>query len=567
MLRDRKYTEEKKNKSLNRRKITVTAKKGIALLLLAVLFAGTVLTGCAHTEQSGEKGGKSDRSKKEITVAINSETGSLDPAGSIALTYLAYSVSALDELLTFDENGEIEYRAAQSYEVNEDFTTWTFHLRQDALWSDGTEVTSADFKNTITRALKPESGSGYAVYLFPILNAEKIYKKEADMESLGVELPDDKTVVFHLEKPCVYFLDLLRLPVYTPSCVKYADADNSGWDKDPKRSLSNGPFYLAEYVPNQYFVLEKNEHYWKKDAVHLDRITYRFYDDTQSMAAAYETGEVDVATSLPSAVMELYEGKEDLLVTDQIATRYLYFNLNVKPFDDVRVREAFNLAVNREELCKIVGEDTEPTYNLVAKYMKDKNTGKYFTEEAKQPFEENVERARELLAEAGYPNGKGFPKLTYSYPSLELDSDTAQVIQEQLKKNLNIEIQLNAQELQTNYSMRHAGNFDLCRMNWTADFSDPYTYLSMLLSDSTYNCSGIQDQQYDDLVRKSDSEMDPQKRSALMHEAEQLAVGEQFYILPLYAMKSVNLVNPKVRGIRQIPASGALEYRYAEKES
>lgn len=402
---------------------------------------------------------------------------------------------------------------------------------------------------------------------FPILNAEKIYKKEADMESLGVELPDDKTVVFHLEKPCVYFLDLLRLPVYTPSCVKYADADNSGWDKDPKRSLSNGPFYLAEYVPNQYFVLEKNEHYWKKDAVHLDRITYRFYDDTQSMAAAYETGEVDVATSLPSAVMELYEGKEDLLVTDQIATRYLYFNLNVKPFDDVRVREAFNLAVNREELCKIVGEDTEPTYNLVAKYMKDKNTGKYFTEEAKQPFEENVERARELLAEAGYPNGKGFPKLTYSYPSLELDSDTAQVIQEQLKKNLNIEIQLNAQELQTNYSMRHAGNFDLCRMNWTADFSDPYTYLSMLLSDSTYNCSGIQDQQYDDLVRKSDSEMDPQKRSALMHEAEQLAVGEQFYILPLYAMKSVNLVNPKVRGIRQIPASGALEYRYAEKES
>ena len=567
MLRDRKYTEEKKNKSLNRRKITVTAKKGIALLLSAVLFAGTVLTGCAHTEQSEEKGGKSDRSKKEITVAINSETGSLDPAGWIALTYLAYSVSALDELLTFDENGEIEYRAAQSYEVNEDFTTWTFHLRQDALWSDGTEVTSADFKNTITRALKPESGIGYAVYLFPILNAEKIYKKEADMESLGVELPDDKTIVFHLEKPCVYFLDLLRLPVYTPSCVKYADADNSGWDKDPKRSLSNGPFYLAEYVPNQYFVLEKNEHYWKKDAVHLDRITYRFYDDTQSMAAAYETGEVDVATSLPSAVMELYEGKEDLLVTDQIATRYLYFNLNVKPFDDVRVREAFNLAVNREELCKIVGEDTEPTYNLVAKYMKDKNTGKYFTEEAKQPFEENVERARELLAEAGYPNGKGFPKLTYSYPSLELDSDTAQVIQEQLKKNLNIEIQLNAQELQTNYSMRHAGNFDLCRMNWTADFSDPYTYLSMLLSDSTYNCSGIQDQQYDDLVRKSDSETDPQKRSALMHEAEQLAVGEQFYILPLYAMKSVNLVNPKVRGIRQIPASGALEYRYAEKES
>ena len=495
-MRYRKNIKGGEKKIIDQKAILKTVSRGTALFLAAVLFAGSILTGCASTEKSSKSRKNNGSADHEITVAINSETGSLDPAGSIALTYLAYSVSALDELLTFDENGEIEYRAAQSYEVNEDFTTWTFHLRKDALWSDGGEVTSADFKNTIVRALDPESGSGYAVYLFPILNAEKIYNKEADIETLGVELPDDKTIVFHLEKPCVYFLDLLRLPVYTPSCSKYADAANRGWEKDPKTSLSNGPFYLAEYVPNQYFTLKKNEYYWGKD--------------------------------------------------------------------NVRVREAFNLAVDREELCKIVGEDTEPTYNLVAKYMKDKNTGKYFTEEAEQPFEENIERAQKLLAEAGYPEGKGFPELTYSYPSLELDSDTAQVIREQLKKNLNIEIKLNAQELQTNYSMRHAGNFDLCRMNWTADFSDPYTYLSMLLSDSTYNCSGIKNEQYDELVRRSDSETDPVKRSALMHEAEQLAVGEQFYILPLYAMKSVNLVNPKIEGIRQIPASGALEYRYAK---
>ncbi len=563
-MRYRKNIKGGEKKIIDQKAILKTVSRGTALFLAAVLFAGSILTGCASTEKSSKSRKNNGSADHEITVAINSETGSLDPAGSIALTYLAYSVSALDELLTFDENGEIEYRAAQSYEVNEDFTTWTFHLRKDALWSDGGEVTSADFKNTIVRALDPESGSGYAVYLFPILNAEKIYNKEADIETLGVELPDDKTIVFHLEKPCVYFLDLLRLPVYTPSCSKYADAANRGWEKDPKTSLSNGPFYLAEYVPNQYFTLKKNEYYWGKDNISLEKITYRFFDDTQSMAAAYETGEVDVATALPSSVMELYDGKEDLFVTDQIATRYIYFNLNVKPFDDVRVREAFNLAVDREELCKIVGEDTEPTYNLVAKYMKDKNTGKYFTEEAEQPFEENIERAQKLLAEAGYPEGKGFPELTYSYPSLELDSDTAQVIREQLKKNLNIEIKLNAQELQTNYSMRHAGNFDLCRMNWTADFSDPYTYLSMLLSDSTYNCSGIKNEQYDELVGRSDSETDPVKRSALMHEAEQLAVGEQFYILPLYAMKSVNLVNPKIEGIRQIPASGALEYRYAK---
>ena len=540
----------------------VSGNRTAALILSGVMLCTAALTGCSGAGSGGSAG--AEGGEKAITVAINSETGTMDPAGSIALTYLAYSVSALDELLTFDENGEIEYRAAESYEVNEDSTVWTFHLREDALWSDGTPVTSADLLNTITRALDPASGSGYANYLFPIENAEAIYNGEAEMDTLGVETPDDYTLTFRLAEPCVYFLDLLRLPVYTPSCERYADSPDSGWDTDPETSLANGPFCLTEYVPDQYFVLEKNENYWDKDRIHLNRITYRFFDDTQSMANAYQAGEVDVATSLPSTVMELYDGQDDLLVTDLIATRYIYFNLNVEPLDDVRVREAINLAINREELCQIVGTDTEPTYNLIAKYMKDKETGEYFVDGAEQPFEENVERAQELLAEAGYPNGEGFPTLIYSYPTLEMDSDTAQVIQEQLKENLNINIELNAQELQSNYSSRYAGDFDMIRMNWTADFADPYTYLSMLLSNSTYNCSGIQDAEYDALVEQSNSESDPAKRAELMHQAEQLAVGEQFYIMPLYAMKSVNLVDPNITGIRQIPASGALEYRYAD---
>ena len=197
--------------------------------------------------------------------------------------------------------------------------------------------------------------------------------------------------------------------------------------------------------------------------------------------------------------------------------------------------------------------------------MVNKATGNYFVEEAEKPFEEDVKEAQRLLAEAGYPDGEGFPTLTYNYPTLEMDSDTAQVIQEQLKRNLNINIELNAQELQVNYTERRAGRFDLCRMNWTADFADPYTYLSMLLSNSTYNCSGIRDAEYDALVEQSDTETDPEKRAALMHEAEQLAVGEQFYIVPLYAMKSCNLVRPGITGVTQNPATGALEYRYADR--
>lgn len=531
-------------------------KRLFSVLCMVCLMTST-LAGCGGNKNSTRA------ENKELIIATNSETGGLDPAGTIALTYLAYSVTALDELLVYNTEGEIEYRGAESYEVNEEFTEWTFHLRKEACWSDGSSVTAADYLNTMVRSLKPESGNGYANFLFPIENAEAIYNGEADVSTLGVETPDEYTLIFHLTEPCVYFLDLLRLPVYTPSCAAYADEVGSGWDTDPEKSLANGPFYLTEYVSGQYFTVEKNPYYWNKDAIKLEKLTYRFFDSTEAMANAFESGEVDVAPSVSSSMMEIYADSEELYVTNNIATRYIYPNLNVEPLNDVRVRKAINLAIDREELCKIVGDDTEPTVNFVAKYMQSKVTGEYFIDGADKPFEENVEEAQRLLAEAGYPNGEGFPVLTYNYPTLEMDSDAAQVIKEQLKKNLNIDIELNAQELQVNYSERRAGNFELCRMNWTADFADPYTYLSMLLSNGTYNCSGVNDAEYDALVAASNSETDAEKREALMHEAEQLAVGEQFYIIPLFSMKNVNLIRSGVEGITQNPATGALEYRYA----
>lgn len=529
-------------------------------LLIFSLMIG--LTGCGNSNTE-KTTGSGEKEQQEITVATTSESGGLDPAGMIANTYLAYSLSALDELLVYDENGEIEYRGATSYETNEDGTVWTFHLREDAKWSDGSPVTAEDYRNTIERSLDPASGNGYANDLFFIENAEAIYNGDAEMDTLGVETPDDNTLIFHLSTPCVYFLDLLRLPVYTPSCHTYATAVGDGWDTNPETSVSNGPFCLKEYVSGQYFVLERNPYYWNQDAINLDEITYKFFDSQQAMQAAYETGEIDVAPGLLSTVMTEYEGQDDLLLTDAIATRYIYMNLSVEPLQDVRVRKALNLGLDRETLCKMIGEDTIPTYHLVASAMMNKATGESFTEEAEQPFEENIKEAQELLKEAGYPNGEGFPELTYNYPALEMDADTAQALQQQWKENLGITIRLNAQELQVNYSERRAGNFELCRMNWTADFSDPYTYLSMLLSNSTYNCIGIQDEYYDGLITQSDMETDVAARSELLHQAEQYAVGEQYYIIPLYNMKNVNLVNPEIEGIRQNPATGAMEYRQA----
>jgi oligopeptide transport system substrate-binding protein len=533
----------------------ITLRKKLSKLVVLLLLL-TAAAGCSKKAPV--------QTSKAITVATTSESGSLDPAGVIANTYLAYSVSALDELLTFDSDGNILYRGAESHEQSSDALVWTFHLRKNAKWSDGSAVTAKDYINTARRALNPKSGNGYSDYLFYIANARKIYKGEADVSSLGMEASDDYTLVFRLESPCVYFLDLLRLPVYTPSSEKYATDTGTGWDTNPATSIANGPFYLAEYVSNQYFTVKKNDYYWDKDRIKLDQITYRFLNDQQATANAYKTSEVDVAPLVQAYIIEQYQGKDDLVLNPRIATRYFYPNLNVEVLKDVRVRKAIALAINRNNLCEIVGADTVPTYNHVAKFMRDKTTGNYFVDDVEPMFKEDVTEARRLLAEAGYPEGRGFPGITYNYPSIEMDSDTAQVLQAQLKENLNINVELNAQELQVNYSERRQGNFQLCRMNWTADFADPSTYLTMLASGGTYNCSGVSNAEYDALLVKSDAETDPVKRSALLHQAERISVGENFYIIPLFAMTSVNLVNPNISGINIIAASGEMEYRYAD---
>lgn len=546
--------------SLFNKKIAAKKRRIVKYSFITVVCLLTgMITGCQQQTTSNEKG-------SEIRIAVGSDTGSMDPAGEIALTYLSYAPSALDELLTFDKDGNIEYRGAVSYEKDETSTVWTFHLRKEAKWSDGTPVTAADYINTIKRALDPQSASKYAVYLYPIKNAKAVYEGKADIESLGVKAPDDLTLEFTLESPCVYFLDLLKLPVYMPSNAKEASESGSGWDKDPRKSLSNGPYCLEEYVPKQYFILKKNEYYWNPDAAKADRLVYRFFDDQQSTANAFEAKEVDVATGLQGNVIKQYEGRPELFVTDLIATRYMYPNLNVKPLDDVRVRKALALAIDRKTLCSLVGEDTEPTYALIAKYMTDKNTGKYYSQEMPDPFEENAQEARELLAQAGYPDGEGFPILKYSYPAIEMDTATAQVLKEQWKKVLNIDIELNPQELQAHYAARRAGEFDISRMNWTADFADPYTYLSMLLTDSTYNCSGIADEKYDKIVAASDVEQNPDRRLALIAQAQQLAVGDEFYAIPLFAMKGVHLVSTDIKGIGTIPSSGSLDFRGAYVE-
>ncbi|MDR2670208.1 MAG: peptide ABC transporter substrate-binding protein [Oscillospiraceae bacterium] len=536
--------------------------KTIGLLLLS---AALVLTAAACGAGTGSEDAKTRDGvlKKSITMKSGAMEGSLDPAGVAISSYVEYAKLCIDPLVSFDGQGTLIYEAAESHTVNEDQTVWTFRLRADGKWSDGSPVVAADFVNTIRRCLAPDGQSIYADQLYVIRGAQEAHEDPALLDGIGVSAPDEYTLEFTLKQPCTYFLKLLTLPVFAPSKEGLAVNSDPAWYTNPATSLGNGAFYMTEYVQDERYVLAKNPYYHSADRVKIDEVVVRTITDSTAAVAAYKSGEVDVASGLPAYILDEYEGKEDLYIWNMQTTKFILPNLNVAPLDDVRVRRAIALGIDRSSACAAVGSDYIPTTSFVAKSMISNASDKPFSEEKAPLFTEDVELARQLLAEAGYPGGEGFPTLTYNYPNTETDSDLAQAIQAQLKDNLGINLELNGMEMQVFSSERRAGNFTLSRHSWTADYTDPVNYLSLYTSYSGNNDNGVNDAEFDRLVEASNLAMDPAARNELLHEAEARLVADQFYVIPVNTQIYVGLRNPKITGVTTNDRGEGM-YRFAD---
>jgi oligopeptide transport system substrate-binding protein len=522
-------------------------------------------TGSSNTGNSGGSGAEADAAgSKEINIAAEGESGSFDPAKNVGRTYWNMHGDCLEGLVTYTQGGELEYRAAESHEANGDQTVWTFQLRGDGKWSNGDDVVAEDFVNTIRRALDPANQSTYADMLFYIKGAQEAYQEGAPFEGVGVRAIGGRTLEFTLSAPCPYFLKLLFLPVYYPSNRNVATDENENWDKDTDSYPTNGAYRIGEYSPGEYWSFYPNEYYRDRASVKLSKLTYRFMDDMQARLAAYKTGELDVVGSVPYYALDEYRETGEIYSAKNMTSLYALFNLENEALKDPRVREALVISIDRGDLCSVMGDDHIPASNFVNPNMPSTaGGGKLFSETAPPPFEEDAERARALLAEAGYPGGEGFPTLTYIYPNAEEDSNAAQVLQGQWKEKLGINVELSAMEQQVYLSERRARNFDIARMSWGADFSDPMTYLAMYTSYSGQNDPRIADAEYDAAVQASDVEADPARREALLHEAEVILVGKNFYISPLYAINNNSIIKPNVTGVTK-DVRGLNNYRFVD---
>lgn len=460
-------------------------------------------------------------------------------------------------------DGRVVPGVAESWTLAPDGKTYTFKLRANAKWSNGDPVRASDFVYSLRRITNPETGAKYASMLYPILNAEKINKKGegARLEDLGARALDDTTLEIALERPTPYFLELLThqtgLPVHPPSVEKFG--------KDfvkPENWVSNGAYALKEFVPNSHIKLEKNKHFHDAANVQIDTILYYPNPDLAAAARRFQAGELHMTTDIPADQVKQLREKfgDQVKVAPYLGTYFLIINSAKKPFDDVRIRRALSLVIDREFIAEdIWGGTMLPAYGVIPP-----NIGNY-GERAEADFKgtsplDREEEAKKLLAAAGY--GPGTPlRVQLRYNTTDNNRRTVIAIAEQWKV-LGVETSFINTDGKTHFALlRDGGDFDIARYGWIGDYSDPQNFLFLFLSDNSgFNAGKYNNPKFDALLRQAANELDIARRAAILREADSILTVDVPWIPVLY-YSSKNLVSPKLVGFQQ-NLRGALPSRF-----
>jgi len=515
--------------------------------------------------------GISQAETKEIVYNLGADTKTIDPALNNTLDGANVNCNTFEGLLRIDFNDNPEPACAESWEFSEDGMTWTFHLRDNLKWSDGEKLTAAHFKDGIMRLINPENGAPYANYGFFIKNAENFYNGKAKPEDVGISAPDEKTLIINLEYKNPLMLEYLAFPVFAPARTDIVEKYGSSWAAKPETYISNGAFILESWQHGDggEMNLLKNPNYWDADNVKIDRLKFVIINDSNTALAAFRAGRIDYLTSVPLQMRPLLIKRGELKPAPEIAVGFCSFNVNQKPFDDVRVRKAFSLAIDRKIITdKILMGGERPATGFVCDIVpgREKTGEKDFRTEggAFLPEHADIKEAKRLLAEAGYPDGKNFPKVSYKYNSNPGNKVIAEVLQGMWKKNLGIEVELLNEEWKVFLETRRKGDFYIARNAWALDFNDAGNLLETLMSTSQQNDSGYSNPEYDKAMRASIYEMDHMKRINFMHEAEKILM-EDMPVAPIYFYSSGSMQSPKVKNIYKSPR-GNIIFRNAEKQ-
>lgn len=436
---------------------------------------------------------------------------------------------------------------AERWEVSEDGRTYTFYLREAAKWSNGDAVTAGDFLFAYERLLSKNLGAPNAQTFYCVEGAEAFHKgNTTDFSTVGFKALDAHTLQIQLTHALPHFLNLLChhswAPVHPVTILQHGKMDQRGtqWTR-PGNLICNGPFKLKEWNINDKVVVEKNPFYWDANNVKLDEICFYSMDgNTEEMA--YRSKQLHVTSKVPASNIVHYQKKNtgELMSSPTLGTEYYLMNTAHAPFNDVRVRKALAMSIDRDALTNRVLQGQQQPAN----FFTPPNTAGYTCEHCVQ---EDMNEARKLLTEAGFPEGKGFPEVELLYNTSDRNKKTAEAIQEMWHKNLGIKVVLRNEELKVYLASRRAKDFQVLRASWVGDYLDASTFLELFTSSSNNNFSNWSNEDYDRLIKEASVTLDRKKRLELFNEAEGILLREQ-PIIPLFYYTSIYLVHPSVKG-------------------
>ena len=555
--------------------------KKMALVLAAVLASGMVLTACGGSgngakETTGNQASTTTTTTTgglDLAVQIGPDPETVDPALNTAIDASNVILHAFETLLTFDENNDIVPGQAESFDVSDDGLTYTFHLRDGLKWSDGSDFTAEDFVYSWKRLADPMTAAPYAA---DMLSMVKGYDEAAagDIDALGVSAPDAKTLVVELSSPCVYFDKIITHSSMAPVKKDVVDANGDQWALAPETYISNGPLKMIEWVPGSHMTFAKNENYWNADKVTLNSLKFVLMEDSNAAYSAYQTGEVQMIKDIPTEEIPSLQDSPDYHLDPRLATSYTIFNTQKAPFDDAKVRMALSLAVDREYVANTLMIGTvAPATNFVGPGISDAEAGSSFEEVTRKNnggdffnvnnYEADLEKAKELLAEAGYPNGEGFPIIEYMTNDAGYNKPVAEYLQSAWK-DLGITMDIKIVEWSTFTPTRRAGDFEICRGGWVYDYDDPSNMLNLLASTSGNNDGKYSNPEVDKLLEEARSTADKAEHYEKLHAAENL-IMEDAAVSPLVYSSDFYLQNPKLKGTWHSPY-GYWYFMYATME-
>ncbi len=534
-------------------------------VLLSLCLSATMLFGCG----SGGTSGKTFTFASELDIK-NLDSSDADDGMSFNAMH-----ACIDGLMGLDKDGNITGAIAEKYEVSEDQMTYTFHIRDDATWSNDDPVTANDFVYAWQRILKK---NGNYAYMFggdgaAIKGVDEILTKmennqtvtDADYDAMGVKAADDKTLIVNITRPISYFLELMTFPCYYPINEKFCVEKGDQYAKSAENVLSNGAFVMTDWQPGKSATFEKNDKYWNKDAVKIDNLVMNLVQDAQTAATNFEAGENDFAP-INSNLVDKYKGEDYFKTINEGYLFYLQLNMQNKDLQNANIRKAISLAINRQDFTENVLKDgSTPATGFVPTGLSISPSGTDFREDSGEYTSYNLDEAQKAMNEGLKELGKSSITLRLTYGTDESPMDQmAEYLQNALTKLNGLNIEMVATTKQDRiYTKQKNGDFDIACTRWGPDYGDPTTYLNLLLENNSNNYGKYVNKDFNAKMDAAQNENDVTKRWQNLVDAEKI-IMEDLPNIPVFEKGTAVLQNSKVTGLVHRPVGVPYTFTYVE---